>query len=318
MKKVSILMPVYNAEKYLAESLESALAQTWENKEIIVVDDGSQDDSLEIARSYESDILKVFSQENAGQCMTRNACFDKSCGDYIQYLDADDLLHPEKIKAQMDYLEAKGEDDRKMVYGTSEIFEDSIDELYPYPDLNGTMRGESFANPFDMLNAMFLRNSAVQPFAWLTPRLLIEESGGWDDRLDINTDGEFFSRALKNASGVDFVEGAIGYYRMLKDSKSKERAEKHYESECRALMKTCSVMLEGYDNADTRKACSAILSYYIDVWYPGNKPYLKELYLFMKRHGLEYEAAGRGSKFKLAAKTLGWYRAIMMRDSAKG
>ena len=311
-------MPVYNAEKYLAESLESALAQRWENKEIIIVDDGSVDNSLEIAKSFESDILKVFSQENLGVCKARNSCFEKCGGDYIQYLDADDLLHPEKISAQMEYLEKNNADDKRMVYGKSEIFDRNIDVLFPYPDMNNTMRGESFENPYDLLNAMFLRNSAVQPFAWLTPRTLIEASGGWDEELIINTDGEFFSRVLRNASGAYYVDSSIGYYRMLRDSQSKQRDAAQYESEYRSLVKTCTVMLDGNDTAETRKACSAILSYYIDVWYPGNMPHLEELNHFMKRRGLCYDMSGRGVKFKMAAKTLGWYKALRMKESRKG
>ena len=88
---VSILIPCYNSEKWLAETLESALAQTWQNKEIIVVDDGSSDGSLSIAQKFSSSKVAVISQKNRGASSARNLALGKAQGDFIQYLDADDL-----------------------------------------------------------------------------------------------------------------------------------------------------------------------------------------------------------------------------------
>src|SRR5690348_9319653 len=98
---VSILIPAYKATESLPETLDSALAQTWPNKEIIVVDDGSPDGTLAVARRYESSIVKVVSQPNQGAAAARNTAFANSRGDYIQWLDADDLLGPDKISSQM-------------------------------------------------------------------------------------------------------------------------------------------------------------------------------------------------------------------------
>ena len=98
--KVSILIPLYNSENYIEETIQSCLNQTYENIEIIIVDDGSTDKSLQIAKSFESGKLKVYSQPNSGACKARNLAFEKSIGDYIQYLDADDLLSENKIENQ--------------------------------------------------------------------------------------------------------------------------------------------------------------------------------------------------------------------------
>ena len=101
---VSILIPAYNAEALLAETLRSALAQTWDNKEIIVVDDGSKDGTLNLARTFESDVVKVFTHKNQGAAATRNKAFSLCSGDYIQWLDADDLLAADKIARQIKAL----------------------------------------------------------------------------------------------------------------------------------------------------------------------------------------------------------------------
>ena len=74
---VSILIPAYNSEEWLAQTLRSAMAQTWDRKEIIVVDDGSKDGTLAVARSFESDIVKVFTQPNQGASAARNNAFEE-------------------------------------------------------------------------------------------------------------------------------------------------------------------------------------------------------------------------------------------------
>src|SRR5208282_3082860 len=94
---VSILIPAYNAQEWIANTLRSAIAQTWEPKEIIVVDDGSADQTFAIARQFESDAVRVVTQRNQGAAAARNHAFALSRGEYIQWLDADDLLAPDKI-----------------------------------------------------------------------------------------------------------------------------------------------------------------------------------------------------------------------------
>src|SRR5580698_4662849 len=95
---VSIIIPSYNSENHLAETIKSALSQTWVNKEIIIIDDGSTDSSVQIAKGFESNV-KVLVQKNKGASAARNAGLKEAKGDYIQFLDSDDLLSPDKIEA---------------------------------------------------------------------------------------------------------------------------------------------------------------------------------------------------------------------------
>src|SRR5688500_18155135 len=94
---VSILIPAYNAERWIAATLQSALEQTWPAVEIIVVDDGSRDQTLAVARRFEGQSLKVVTQTNMGAAAARNTALGLAQGSYIQWLDADDLLAPDKI-----------------------------------------------------------------------------------------------------------------------------------------------------------------------------------------------------------------------------
>src|SRR6266478_786258 len=99
---VSILIPAYNAERWIADTIRSALAQTWSRKEIIIVDDGSRDRTLRIARQFASKTVSVVTQENQGAAAARNKAFSMCQGDYVQWLDADDLLAPDKIADQLE------------------------------------------------------------------------------------------------------------------------------------------------------------------------------------------------------------------------
>src|SRR5438876_7489334 len=98
---VSILIPAYNAERWIAETIQSALAQTWSKKEIIIVDDGSRDQTLAVAQQFTSRNVLVVTQENQGAAAARNRALEPCQGEYIQWLDADDLLAPDKIARQM-------------------------------------------------------------------------------------------------------------------------------------------------------------------------------------------------------------------------
>src|ERR1039457_1669638 len=98
---VSIVIPAYNAERTVAEAIQSAIAQTWPRKEIIVVDDGSTDRTAEVARRFASKGITIVSTENRGLSAGLNRAYEHSQGDYIQYLDADDLLAPDKIERQL-------------------------------------------------------------------------------------------------------------------------------------------------------------------------------------------------------------------------
>src|SRR5215510_8915726 len=102
---VSILIPAYNAQQWIAGTLESALSQTWPKKEIIVVDDGSSDQTLQIARQFASKTVRIVTQANQGASAARNTAFSICQGDYIQWLDADDLLDPDKIEKQVRKLD---------------------------------------------------------------------------------------------------------------------------------------------------------------------------------------------------------------------
>lgn len=95
---VSIIIPVYNTEKFVKEAIDSALGQTYHNIEVIAVDDGSTDCSLEIMKNINEPRFRYYSQINQGACVARNRGIQESKGEYFKFLDADDILYPDCIE----------------------------------------------------------------------------------------------------------------------------------------------------------------------------------------------------------------------------
>lgn len=130
--KVSILIPCYNAEQWIAQAIESALNQTYANKEVIVVDDGSTDHSLSIIQKFDQ-YIHWETQPNQGGNITRNRLLELSTGEWLQYLDADDYLLPEKVKNQVLFLSLHPDSDVIWSPGLIECYEENSSYIQPGP-----------------------------------------------------------------------------------------------------------------------------------------------------------------------------------------
>jgi len=208
---VSILIPAHNAARWLAATLESALAQTCPLKEIIVIENGSSDNTAEIARRYADQGVRLFSIPTSTAAHARNRAFDESHGEFIQYLDADDLLSPGKIERQLNQLDAANP--ILSLSARAEFFDGEAATLAPlqtgWPFIASTDPKAWLA---ELLGAGG-RGGFVALHQWLTPRSLIEQAGPWNETLTVNDDGEFFSRVLLNAREIRTALSEVAYYR---------------------------------------------------------------------------------------------------------
>src|ERR1700733_1542913 len=205
---VSILIPAYNAEKTIAYTIRSAIGQTWQHKEIIVVDDGSRDRTAEVARRFVSKQISVVSAENQGAAATRNHAFQLSRGDYIQWLDADDLLASDKIERQ---LGALGEVDGSRILVSSPwapFYYRSRRARFVYNSLCQDL------SPVEWLLRKMGENLHMQTATWLTSRELTEAAGPWETRVQSDDDGEYFCRVLLASEGSRFVPESKVFYRI--------------------------------------------------------------------------------------------------------
>ena len=107
MKKVSIIIPVYNTEKYLKRCFDSVIAQEYENLELVIINDGSIDNSEQIINEYKNkypDLIRYYSKENTGVADTRNYGIEKANGEYVMFLDSDDYLDKALLKTLEEYI----------------------------------------------------------------------------------------------------------------------------------------------------------------------------------------------------------------------
>ncbi len=206
---VSIIIPTYNSKEFLVKTVESALKQTYTNVEIIIINDGSTDGSEELFPEFEKKGIICKTQSNLGASAARNFGLSIAKGEYIQFLDADDLLHPEKLQMQVIQMVNKGVDLSFTFWGN---FTYSLSNVQPFK--YKTISFSSLKNGKDILQSFGRDNWIILPIAWLVKRELIQKAGFWNEHISNNDDGEYFSRILFWAKSVVVIEKQLAYYRV--------------------------------------------------------------------------------------------------------
>ncbi len=298
--KVSIIIPSYNSYQFISQTLVSVFDQTHSNFEVIVVDDGSTDKTLEIIQRYK-DRIQIIPQENRGACAARNKGFELSKGQYIQFLDADDLLSANKIESQIKILLDQTDVIANGSWGRFYSNEPFNEDIQWGPDL-------SIQKDLDPVSWL-CQNHMSQTACWLTPRHLIEKAGGWDESLTQNQDGEFFTRVISNAKKVIYTPEAKVYYRSnLSESISKNaRKRKNIESRFQACQSYEQVILNLEDSVRTRRAVANKYQHFIYSAYPYHPEIIKKAEERVKIYGGSTLSPYKGGKFhNLLMQTLGW------------
>ena len=231
--KVSIIIPCYNALPFIQETIERVTMQSYANYELIVVDDGSTDGSLDYLKGVVHPSLTVLSNKGKGACAARNYGFKSATGTYIQFLDADDFFDVNKIEEQVKLLESKPDTIAvcSTVHFTGDPAQGRITDREVLKDVG---------NPSDFLLRLYGANGTpymVQTSAWLTPRQLIEKAGGWNETLSKDQDGEFFCRVLMQSKGVLYAPHVLNYYRKhpLGTNIANQKLKTHVLSQLQAL-----------------------------------------------------------------------------------
>lgn len=216
--KVSILIPAYNAERFVGAALQSALNQTWPNTEILLVDDGSKDQTLAVARRYESAKVKIICQENQGAAAARNTALRQAQGDFLQYIDADDLLSPDKIREQVLLLQ---ESNGYLSVSSAIYFYDGDDPDSGLLERSGAIDTNDPVEFLMQLLGSEDRRRNVPYGAWLTPHSIASAAGPWDDSVrSPDDDGEYFARVLLASRGIRASKEGRYYYRRFRNGGS--------------------------------------------------------------------------------------------------
>jgi glycosyltransferase involved in cell wall biosynthesis len=199
---VSILIPCFNAEQWIAQAIESALAQTWRETEVVVVNDGSTDRSLEIIRRYDGRI-RWETGPNRGGGVTRNRLFELAKGEWLQYLDADDFLLPQKLERQLEF--ARLHCDCDVIYSPT-IWEKREDGVFFSVK---TQIPEPHDDPWVLLALWHLPQTGGP----LWKRSALERVGGWRVEQPCCQEHELYFRLLAAGCRFEFCDGCFAVYR---------------------------------------------------------------------------------------------------------
>lgn len=225
---VSVIVPVFNAEKFLRETLESILCQTYRPTEIITVDDGSTDSSPDILREY-ADRIHCIHQENQGVGVARNVGVEHSVGSYVAFCDADDIWFPEKLKSQMEIV------NRHPCIGVVGGFMEDIDELgRPLKSCHRPLKLHD--KPMKLQQAFLMEGNMICLSTALIRKDVFSSIGGFQaGRHDIKA--EDFDLWIRLSRNTQFYLSSkcMGQYRILKKSRSHGSLRKEYGAQFQLL-----------------------------------------------------------------------------------
>lgn len=298
---VSILIPAYNSERWIGDTLRSALGQSWERKEIIVVDDGSRDGTLAVAEQFTKYGVQVVSQANKGAAAARNQAYALCSGDYIQWLDADDLLSPDKISLQM--AAAMRSSSKSRLFSSS--WGAFLNRYHTAKFVPSALWHD--LSPKEWLLRKLGQNLFMQTATWLVSRELTESVGQWDTRLLSDDDGEYFSRVLLASDGVEFVPGAKVYYRMVPNSLSYVgTSDRKRDAHLLSMQLHIGYLRSLEDTPRVRQACVQYLQNCLIYFYPERSDIVEKMSKLATELGGELKPPSLKWKYKCIKWVAGW------------
>ena len=287
MTTVSILIPCYNSERFIAEAVESALAQTHADVEVVVVDDGSTDGSVDVVRSF-GDRIILEAGPNQGACAARNRAFELSSGEYIQYLDADDALIAGKVERQLQILKSHPFD---ITFCKGFIFDDGKPERpkkKPISELGDK-------DPF-----VYCLSQGLATEGPLIRRTLIERVGGFDTTLKRAQEWDFHLRLCAAGARLHFLPELL--YRHRHDDRPDRITKRKLDGDFFArhlirLGRTLAAAPQYEFTSDRRVAfCDLVIVTSIGAFQKGFKSIAKEgialVHELCPDHQFKYRGSG--------------------------
>lgn len=269
---MSVCMPCHNAERYVGEAVESVLNQTYKNIELIVVNDGSTDRSGEVLEGYRDRGVKVISEKCGSASKARNRAFREARGEYIKFFDADDLLAPRTIEAQLARL--AGQTDALATGRWGRFYNDDLQTFQISPEANW----KDMAATDWLVESYIGCRGMMQVGMFLLPRNLVERSGPWNENLTLIDDFEFFSRCICSSQKVLFCAEATLFYRSgMRGSLSVQSSRAARESECEALLAGTGHLLALRSDVRAKLACANVCQHLIYDLYPKHPDLQKRL-----------------------------------------
>ena len=308
MQLVSVIIPNYNKGSHLKECLDSVIAQGGIVKEIIVVDDHSDDNSWELLKEYGRRFhkVKVYRNPRKGAQSARNYGFSKSSGKYIQWLDSDDVLGDLKIQEQAISLERRNT--HSVVFCGWCHFSTNLHECAPLKSIVW----RDYQNPINWLSDAWLSGSMLVPACWLVPRIICEELL-WNEDILKNQDGVYFFDVIMKAKELVYSSGVFIYYRRPGNTNvSQQKSEKH----CRSVLDTLihyEIILKREHNSSIKEALAINYLNFIYSISPEMKHLQREAFRREKNLNLTKLPLTGGPNFRKMQRLLGFKIALFIR-----
>jgi glycosyltransferase involved in cell wall biosynthesis len=232
--RVSVVIPTYNYSHFILDAVKSVLAQDVSDLEIIIVDDGSTDNTYDVLTSYRDRVIYVY-QENAGLSAARNNGIRRSTGEFILFLDSDDILGPSSLASQVRYLERNPS--ASVAVCKNKLFREQNRNGQPKPFGSWALYRKNLAVHLCYLNI-------APPHAFIFRRQAIIETGWFDHKVDTCADYDFWLRAAVRGFVPHYNPSGSIYYRRHPESMSADLKNQHLHDAI--LHKRLSTLLDQY------------------------------------------------------------------------
>ncbi|WP_316851311.1 glycosyltransferase family 2 protein [Pedobacter agri] len=306
-KLVSIIIPAFNAGQTIVETLDSVFSQTYTSLEVIVVNDGSTDNTLAVLECY-SNPINILSTENKGVSHARSLGFKHSKGDYIQYLDADDLLMPEKIEIQLRALVDQYSD---VAYGDWQKFKVENNQVTIAETIEREIEG-------DLEIALFT-------YFWCPPAALLYSRQlcgrlKWNENLPVIQDARYFLDAAVAKGKFVYTRGIMAQYRTAQSNSLSQKSDLNFVRDLYENTKGIYLMWKAEINVDRKTAILKSLRHCINRLSVLDKSLAEEAIEFLLQIAPGYLPPEKGLLrtltkiigYKSAEKVAGFKRAIKL------
>jgi GT2 family glycosyltransferase len=296
-----VIIPCYNAAPWIGMTLESVFSQTWSDLEVIVVDDGSTDGSAELVEAFgRGRPLTLVRQQKRGASAARNVGLARANGEFVQLLDADDLIDPDKIAVQMARLEGQPRAVASARWG----------RFYGRPE-DTHFQTETVSRDLNSLEWLIEARAdglgMMFPALWLIPMPIVRAAGPWREDLSLADDTEYFTRVLLAADRVLFCEAARARYRSgISGSLSGRKTAAHWASQATVIELCQQAVLARSNSERARRGFSLSWQHMAHACYPYD-PSLAERALERSRalHPEMMRPQG-GATFRFLSRLIGW------------
>jgi glycosyltransferase involved in cell wall biosynthesis len=309
---ISIITPCYNAASFLKQSIASVLSQTYPYFEWILVNDGSTDETEIIIQTCSDTRIRYYKQENKGQCAASNFGLSKASGDYIKFLDADDLLDVDYLNAMVNRLMTLPDIEREeaLILSRWQRFSGE-DNLWPI-----VYRPEWMdSSPLEFIKKALGNGPDMLPaWQWLIPIKILRKSGGWNEDLGLGNDFEFSTRLILASSGIKFCNQSIVFYRSdLLQNMSSDTSMKTIISVLKSARLGITTILKHSNEYNIRQVCADKLQIWLITYYPYIDQYLtKNVESEIRALGGSNANVEWGLKMKFLNMLMGWKTSRMV------